>query len=53
MGNIAFNVVVVVDWDIHENDAVKAVRASLFRFGEDICPHNFCWEVDHFEVTIV
>jgi hypothetical protein len=42
MGNIAFNVVVVVDWDIHENAAVKAEKASLFRFGEDVRPHNFC-----------
>jgi hypothetical protein len=52
MGNIALDVVVVDDWDIHENAAVKAERASLFRFGEDICPHDFCWAVDHFEVAI-
>ncbi len=39
MGNIAFNIVIVVDWDIHENAVVKAERASLFRFGEDVPTH--------------
>ncbi len=42
MSNIVFNIFVVVDWDIHENAAVEAERASLLRFGEDIRPHNFC-----------
>jgi hypothetical protein len=53
MGNILFDIIVVVDWDVHENAVVKAERASLFRFGEDVQPHNFCWAVDHFEVAVV
>jgi hypothetical protein len=28
MSNIAFNVIILVDWDIHKNAAVKAERAS-------------------------
>jgi hypothetical protein len=43
IGNIVFDVVIIVDWDVHEIAAVEAERASLFRFGEDIHPHNFCW----------
>jgi hypothetical protein len=39
MGDIAFNIVIVVDWDIYENAVVKAERASLFRFDEDIPTH--------------
>ncbi len=53
MGNIVFTVSVVVDWDIHENAAVEVERVSLFRFGEDVRPHDFCWAVDHFEVAVV
>ncbi len=52
MGNIALDIIVIVDWDIHENAAVKTERASLLRFGEDVSPHNFCWAVDHFEVAV-
>jgi hypothetical protein len=41
----AFDVVVVIDWYIHEVAAVKAERCSLFWFCEDIGPHCFCWAV--------
>ncbi len=53
IGNIVFDVVLIVDWDIYENAVVEAERASLFRFGEDVHPHNLCWAVDHFKVTVV
>jgi hypothetical protein len=32
IGKFAFNFIIVVDWDIHENAAVKAERSSLFEF---------------------
>ncbi len=53
MGNVLFDIVIVVDWDFHENAAVEVERVFLFRFGEDIRPHNFCWAVDHFEAAVV
>jgi hypothetical protein len=47
-----FDVVVVVDWDIHEVAAVKAEGSTLFWFCEDIGPHHFCWAVYNFEIAI-
>jgi hypothetical protein len=47
-----FNVILVVDWNIHEVAAVKAEGSTLFRFCEDTGPHYFCWAVYDFEVTI-
>jgi hypothetical protein len=47
-----FDVIVVVDWDIHEVAAVKVEGSTLFWFCEDIGPHYFCWAVYNFEVAI-
>ncbi len=47
-----FNVIIVVDWDIHEVVAVKAEGSTLFWFCEDIGPHHFCWAVYNFKVAI-
>ncbi len=47
-----FDVVVVVDWDIHEVAAVEAEGSALFWFCEDIGPHYFCWAVYNFEVAV-
>ncbi len=47
-----FDVVVVVDWDIHEVAAVQAEGSALFWFCEDIGPHHFCWAVYNFEVAV-
>ena len=48
----AFDVVVVVDWYIHEVAAVESERCSLFWFCEDIGPHYFCWAVHDFEIVV-
>ena len=48
MGIDMFDVVVVVDWDIHEVAAVKAEGSTLFCFFEDIGPHYFFWAVSNF-----
>jgi gentisate 1,2-dioxygenase len=47
----AFDVVVVVDWYIHEVTAVESEGCALFGFCEDIGPHYFCWAVHDFEVV--
>ncbi len=47
-----FDVVLVVDWDIHEVAAVEAEGFALFWFCEDIGPHHFCWAVYNFEVAV-
>ena len=47
----AFDVIVVVDWYIHEVTAVKSEGCALFGFCEDIGPHYFCWAVHDFEVV--
>ncbi len=47
-----FDVIVVVDWNIHEVAAVEVEGSSLFWFCEDIDPHYFCWAVYDFEVTV-
>jgi hypothetical protein len=41
MGKFLFDLVVVVDWYVHENAAVKAEWAFLFWCCEDVCPHDF------------
>ena len=48
----ALNVVVVVDWYIHEVAAVESERCSLFPFCEDIGPHSFCWAVHDFKIVV-
>ncbi len=48
----AFNVVVVVDWYIHEVTVVKLERCALFWFCEDIGPHYFCWAVHDFDIIV-
>jgi hypothetical protein len=53
MGKFAFNFVIVVDWDIHENAAVKAERFPLFGCSKDICPHYFSRAVNDFKVAII
>jgi hypothetical protein len=52
MGKLAFSFVIVVDWDIHENAAVKAEKSNLFWFSKDICPHNFSRAVHGFKVAV-
>jgi hypothetical protein len=47
-----FNIVIVVDWDIHEVAAVEAKGSALFWFYEDIDPHHFCWAVYNFKVAV-
>ncbi len=46
------DVIIVVDWDVHEVAVVKAKGSALFWFCEDISPHHFCWAVYNFEVAI-
>jgi hypothetical protein len=48
----AFDVVVVVDWYIHEVAAVESEGCALFGFCEDIGPHYFCWAVHDFEIVV-
>ncbi len=49
MGKFGFNfVVIVVDWNIHENAAVKAEKSALFGFSKDVCPHCFSRAVNDF-----
>ena len=52
MGIDTFNVVVVVDQDIHKVAAVEAEGSALFWFSEDIVPHYFCRAVSYFQVSI-
>ena len=47
----AFDVVVVVDWYIHEVTAVESEGCALFGFCEDIGPHYFCRAVHDFEIV--
>ena len=47
MGIDTFNVVVVVDRDIHKVAMVEAEWSALFWFCEDIGPHYFCRAVSH------
>jgi hypothetical protein len=47
-----FDVVIVVDWDIHEVATVEAEGSALFWFCEDIGPHHFYWAVYNFEVAV-
>ena len=47
-----FNVVVIVDQDVHKVAAVKAEGSALFWFSEDIGPHYFCRAVSYFQVSI-
>ena len=47
-----FNVIVVVDWDIHEVAAIETEGSALFWFCEDIGQHYFCWAVYDFEVAV-
>ena len=47
-----FNVVVVVDQDIHKVAVVKVDGSALFWFSEDIGPHYFCRAVSYFQVSI-
>ena len=37
---------------IHEVAAVKAERAALFWFCEDVCPHCFCWAISDFYISV-
>ena len=48
----AFDVVVVVDWYIHEVTVVESERCALFWFCEDTGPHYFCWAVHDFEIVV-
>ena len=48
----ALDVVVVIDWYIHEVAVVKKERCSLFWFCEDIGPHYFCWAVHDFKIIV-
>ncbi len=52
MSKLAFNFIVIVHWDIHENAAVKAERSTLFWFSNDVCPHYFSRAVNDFEVAV-
>ncbi len=47
-----FDVVIVIDWYIHEVAAVEAERCPLFWFCEDVGPHYFCWAVHDFEIAV-
>ncbi len=47
-----FDMVVVVDWNIHEVTVVEAEGSALFWFCEDIGPHHFCWAVYNFKVAV-
>ena len=47
-----FDVVVIVDRDIHEVAAVEVEGSALFWFCEDIGPHYFCWAVHDFEIIV-
>ncbi len=53
MGKLAFNFIIVVDWDIHENAAVEVERSAQFWFSKDVCPHYFCRAVNYFKVAVV
>jgi hypothetical protein len=44
----AFNFIITVDWDIHENAAGEVGRSALFGFSEDVCPHCFSRAVKYF-----
>jgi hypothetical protein len=47
-----FDVIIVVDWNIHEVAIVKVEGSALFWFCEDIGPHYFCCAVYDFKVAI-
>ncbi len=53
MGKFAFNFVIIVDEDIHENAAVEAEWSALFGFSKVVCPHYFSRAVNDSEVAIV
>ena len=41
-----FDLILVVDWYIHEVPAVESERCFLFWVCDDIGPHYFCWAVE-------
>ncbi len=53
MGTFLFNFIVIVDWDIHENDAAKAKRSTLLGLSKDVCPHYFSRAENDFKITVI
>ena len=47
-----FNVIVIVNWYVHEVYVGKAERPALFWFYEDVRPHCLCWVVSNFQVAV-
>jgi hypothetical protein len=49
----AFDIIIVIDGDIHKVATVEAKGGTLLGFGEDIGPHHFCGTVADLKIAIV